>query len=69
MSKPHTIDVTIKDRSGEKYEGVQLVCGCEGTIFQVFQLDCHNHQHLQCVSCGATLCPMASDCYLPTNVN
>ncbi len=50
---------------GEKFErtGKLAVCDvCDSQEFIVFQLDGHDHLHLQCAVCRKSYCPKGGPC-------
>lgn len=50
--------------TGEKnIPGLLFVCGaCGGSSWQLFQLNHHDHFHIQCRHCKVAFCPQGPDC-------
>jgi len=54
-------DVEVGSLEGKR-KAKQAVCDCGGETFIVFQIEGHNHFHLQCDQCGSSFCPQAGAC-------
>lgn len=67
--KTFDAEVIARDGTGHKVKAKIAQCAqCDGLAFGTFQIEGHDHFHLQCVDCGTSYCPQGGNCGTTDNL-